>query len=92
MPIIRGVYDDDDDQTPSSKSDSKKDKGGKTALIPKELCPDMEVGDKVILRIVGEHEKDWMVDYPGDKDSDSDEDETENEVAPVDSGDGGMYD
>lgn len=34
-----------------------------TALIPSSLCPGMDVGDEVVLKIVGVHEDEYEVAY-----------------------------
>jgi hypothetical protein len=50
----------DKEETAESEQESI---GERTALIPKSLCPDMKVGDEVVLKITGGHEKDWQVEY-----------------------------
>lgn len=58
--------------TEESKSES--------ALLPKSLCPGMEPGDEIKLRIVETHDKDYLVEYVGE-DDDEEEDTEEVEVA-----------
>lgn len=61
------VYDDGgQSQAPkavASDDTTKEDEGQQTTLIPKSLCPDMNVGDEVVLKIVAGHENDWEVEY-----------------------------
>ena len=49
----------------SAGADDEKEssEGAKTAVIPKELCPDMKVGDELGLRIVRVNEGDYEVEY-----------------------------
>lgn len=50
------------DSTPEAEGDGEETQG-ETALIPISLCPGMEVGDKIELRIVAKHEDDYSVAY-----------------------------
>lgn len=63
----------DDPYDDSEGGGSSEESGQQTALIPKKLCPDMKVGDKVILKIVAGHDDDWEVIYPGEHDDESEE-------------------
>lgn len=49
------------------------DDNGKTALIPASLCPGMDVGDEVVLEIVGVHEDEYEVKYAPKKEEKSKE-------------------
>jgi hypothetical protein len=90
--MAENYYDDGGDQTP--QGDSNKDKGAQTALIPKSLCPGMQPGDSVTLKIDKAFDDDFQVSYPGhhsqDEESETDADETDMEPAPVP--DRGNYD
>lgn len=50
----------------ASHQESQDQDYGQTAVIPKELCPDMNVGDEVVLRIVRGNEDSWEVAYAPD--------------------------
>jgi hypothetical protein len=63
----------DDSYDDSEGGGSSEESGQQTALIPKKLCPDMKVGDKVILKIVAGHDDDWEVVYPGEHDDEAEE-------------------
>lgn len=59
-----------EDGPPAEQTDGKGgmepkdlDDNGKTALIPESLCPGMDVGDEVVLEIVGVHEDEYEVKY-----------------------------
>ena len=41
---------------------------GKTAVINSDLCPGMEVGDQITLRITGVQEGEYVVQYEGGED------------------------
>lgn len=49
------------------REEGQEDQGQQTALIPKSLCPDMKVGDEMVVKIVGGHENDWEVEYAPEK-------------------------
>lgn len=49
------------DESPE-QSEERRD-SEKTALIPSSLCPGMDVGDEVVLKIVGVHEDEYEVSY-----------------------------
>ncbi len=62
-----------------------------TTMIPKSMCPGMEVGDKLEMRIVAEHGDEYSVAYEGSDKSESDSSDSgmESEAKPPMMG-GGM--
>lgn len=59
-------YDDTpDESTPEEGNQSTEREEGedKTALIPSSLCPGMEVGDEVVLKIEAIHDGEYEVSY-----------------------------
>lgn len=63
--------------TPEEQEESRGD--DKTALIPSSLCPGMDVGDEVVLEIVGVHEDEYEVKYAPKKKG---EDEAKTDTEP----------
>lgn len=53
------------DKAPEAMDEERDSK--KTALIPESLCPGMDVGDEVVLKIVGVHEDEYEVAYAPEK-------------------------
>ena len=52
------------EQESAAPREEKRDPGDeKTALIPASLCPDMQPGDEVTLKIVAVHEDEYEVSY-----------------------------
>lgn len=64
------LYDDSPAASGKAPDMAKKEYGGDaTALISKSLCPNMKVGDEVVLKIVAEHDGEFEVAYaPEEKD------------------------
>lgn len=81
-------YDDsgpDESAGPSNKdspeqAEERKDRE-KTALIPSSLCPGMDIGDEVVLKIVGVHEEEYEVAYSPKKDKEEGEGKEEPSMA-----------
>ncbi|OLE10696.1 MAG: hypothetical protein AUG89_11575 [Acidobacteria bacterium 13_1_20CM_4_56_7] len=57
-----GMY---DDATPSDKPAEKKDEAtsSETALLPKSICPGMEPGQELVLKIDRVHDDQYEVSY-----------------------------
>lgn len=70
------------DTAPKENPD-KDEMEGQTALIPKSLCPGMEVGDEVKLKVVGVHEDELEVAYEGKGEEGKSESESEPEPKPM---------
>lgn len=63
------------DESPEQAEDRQDSE--KTALIPSSLCPGMDVGDEVVLKIVGVHESEYEVAYAPEKGKDKGEESEE---------------
>lgn len=67
------------DQTSAMASDESPEKAEdrqdseRTTLIPESLCPGMDVGDEIVLKIVAAHEDEYEVAYAPKKESKSKE-------------------
>lgn len=85
----------------SDRSDERETpEEGKTALLNSDICPGLEVGDELVLKITGVHEGEYSVEYaPEPKDEREEEQNSESPElagpARAPSGasmGGGMYD
>lgn len=56
------------------KAEEKRDSEN-TALIPESLCPGMDVGEEIVLKIVAVHEDEYEVAYAPKKDAKESKDE-----------------
>lgn len=63
MQDTEGLYGDGGESSTPPKSSEREDSGAKTAVIPAELCPGMQVGDEIRLRIVSSDEDSYEVSY-----------------------------
>jgi hypothetical protein len=70
------MYGDGYEPKPKRKRSSPESKT-ETALIPKSLCPGMEPGDVIKVRIVESYDSEYAVEYVSEDDEDE---ETEEEV------------
>lgn len=74
-------------ETASSFERETEENENQTALLPISLCPGMEPGDVIKLRIVEVQEQDYMVEYVKEDESDEEEVEetvTETVTSPMD--------
>lgn len=67
-PGMRGPPSDTESEDTSQEEDSRDER---TALLPTSLCPGMEVGDEVTLKIVAVHEGEYEVSYNQSKDKET---------------------
>ena len=97
---MNSMYDDGPAQAPTSPepspSEPKEQEGdtGKTALLNSEICPGMEVGDEIVLKITGVKDGEYVVAYSPEPQSEDRPEEESQEKAPQNSlaMSGGMYD
>lgn len=97
-------YDSEAGPNPQATPDkAKPDEGGKTALIPSDLCPGMKAGEEVVLHIDRVLEGQYQVSYApekGEEEGESGEGESEGQggddrppmMASASAAGGGMYD
>jgi hypothetical protein len=65
-------------EAPAEKEDRKEaGESGKTYLINKDVCPDMQVGDEMVVKIEAIHEGEYEVSYSEEKPTEQ-ESETSN--------------
>jgi hypothetical protein len=73
------MYGDGYEPKPKRKRSSPESKT-ETALIPKSLCPGMEPGDVIKVRIVEGLDEEYLVEYVSADDEDEEVEEVEEEV------------
>jgi hypothetical protein len=62
------------DKPESSEGDKpKEDEGGKTFLVPSEICPGMKVGEEMVTRIEAIHDEQYEISYAPEKKGSQDE-------------------
>jgi hypothetical protein len=62
-------------------SDGREYDANETAVLPKSICPDMKVGEEMVLKIVGVDEDSYQVSYAPEKGGDEEEGE-DHKLAP----------
>ncbi len=78
----------------SKKPEGEEKEGGQTFLLNKDISPDFQVGEEMVVKIVAVHDKEYEVEYaeaPG-KETGADEKGMAPEGAPGAGGSGGAPD
>jgi hypothetical protein len=68
------------DGPPSERKVATEESETQTALLPQSLCPGMEPGDVIKVRIVEVTEQDYMVEYVKESDDEDEVEETTTET------------
>jgi hypothetical protein len=90
--MAEDYYQDGNSSEPTTKeasADPSQESESKTALLPKDICPDMQPGDEMMLKVVRVHDDQYEVEYsaePSEKEVASSDPEP---TAPT--GDNSMY-
>jgi len=85
-----GEYNSPQEPTAEKPQDAE-DSDSQTTLIPKSLCPGMEPGQEIVLKIDAVEENEYLVSYAPKKGEDDSESDSESEP-PMPPGKPSMYD
>jgi len=76
------LYESGAGQKPMPKeSDDKQDEGGKTFLVPSEICPGMKPGEEMVVKIEEVHDEQYSISYAPKKKKEGDEKDGSEEMA-----------